>query len=86
MFRKIGLLGLALVLTAAVFTGCAKMEKQTMAEGISPVIDQEGADPYVMKQGEWYYYTKTAGDRIELFRSEKLTNIAAGESCVPLTS
>lgn len=83
MFRKIGLLGLALVLTAAVFTGCAKMEKQTMAEGISPVIDQEGADPYVMKQGEWYYYTKTAGDRIELFRSEKLTNIAAGESCVP---
>lgn len=80
-FQTICLLSLILML-AAVFTGCAKMENQTMAEGISPVIDQEGADPYVLKQGKWYYYTKTAGDRVILYRSEKLTNIAAGESCV----
>lgn len=82
IFWKHCLSGLIAILTAVVFTGCAKMEKQTMAEGISPVIDQEGADPYVMKQGEWYYYTKTAGDRVILYRSDRLTNIAAGESCV----
>lgn len=82
LFQKICLSGLMLILAAAVFTGCAKMEKQTIAKGISPVIDQEGADPFVLKKDGWYYYTKTAGDRVVLSRSGKLGNIAAGESCV----
>lgn len=71
-----------LLLMAVVFAGCAKKEGITMTDHISPIIDQEGADPYVFKHGENYYYTKTTGNSVKLIRSSGLTGIAAGEECV----
>ncbi len=60
--------------------GCAAKESMKETDMISPIIDQEGADPFVMRHGDWYYYTKTTGSDIRLWRSESLTGIAAGES------
>lgn len=65
-----------------VASGCTGKSKVKQAEGISPIIDQEGADPYVMKHGDWYYYTKTTGSNITLWRSHNLTDVAAGETKV----
>ncbi len=76
--RKIFLISVLLLMTG-VFAGCAKKEGVTMAEDISPMIDQEGADPYVLKHGENYYYTKTTGNSVKLIRSSSLTGISAGE-------
>ncbi len=62
--------------------GCTKKENMKETDMISPIIDQEGADPYVIRHGDWYYYTKTTGSNITLWRSESLTGISAGESKV----
>lgn len=72
----IGLLGICL-LTA--ITGCGKGEAK-MAEGITPIIDQEGADPSILKKDGIYYYTKTTGNNVSLFRSDTFTDVAAGEA------
>ena len=65
-----------------VFPGCSKEEEIAATDNISPVIDQEGADPYVLKYDDVYYYTKTTATNIVLFRSSNLTGIAAGEQCI----
>lgn len=76
------------LMSAAVLAGAGCAEKETMEQTmeetdvISPVIDQEGADPYVIRHGDWYYYMKTTGSNITLQRSESLTGISAGESRV----
>lgn len=80
--RKKLFLIFALLLMVCTFTGCTKEEGIAMANNISPIIDQEGADPYVFKHGDWYYYTKTTGNSVVLIRSYSLTGISAGEVCV----
>lgn len=46
---------------------------------MSPLIDQEGADPWVTCQDGKYYYTKTTGNTITIFRSDNLSDVASGE-------
>lgn len=73
-----------ILLSVSVLAGAGCADKQTMRETdvISPIIDQEGADPYVIRHGDWYYYMKTTGSDIILQRSESLTGISVGESRV----
>jgi GH43 family beta-xylosidase len=44
-----------------------------------PIIDQNGGDPWIIQNGEWYYYTKTTGDNVTIWRSPYLSTVAAGE-------
>ena len=47
------------------------------------VIAQDGADPWVYKHTDgWYYTTRTTGDDVRVWRSRSLTSIDAGESCI----
>ncbi len=72
--------GTLLAVSVLVAAGCTKEKGMKETDVISPIIDQEGADPYVLKHGDWYYYTKTTGSNITLWRSESLTGISLGES------
>lgn len=58
-------------------SGCT--QEVAYMEGISPIIDQEGADPSILKKDGMYYYTKTTGNNVTLYRSVTLTDVAAGE-------
>lgn len=71
-----------ILLLSCVLTGCMKGKEIKTTDSISPIIDQDGADPYVLKHGDVYYYTKTTGNNITLIRSDNLSGISAGEICV----
>jgi len=73
---------LAAVTCVLIIGGCSKGGKMTETNEISPIIDQEGADPYVLKHGGWYYYTKTTGTNVTLQRSKSFTAISTGEQKV----
>lgn len=82
MKKKYSGIILSAALISMCFTACGKDGTETdVADGdrITPVIDQEGADPWVMQQDGMYYYTKTTGNTITICRSENLSDIAAGE-------
>ena len=50
------------------------------------VIAQNGADPWVYKHTNgWYYMTRTTGD-VSLWRSRRLTSIEAGDRIVVWSS
>lgn len=47
------------------------------------VIAQDGADPWVYKHTDgWYYFTRTTGGNVRIWRSRSLTAMDAGESRV----
>ena len=54
-------------------------EKVTDQYEMTPLIDQDGADPWVFRQDGMYYYTKRTGNTVTLFRSENLSDVASGE-------
>lgn len=48
----------------------------------TPIIDQNGGDPWLFTKDGWYYYTKTTGNNVTLWRSQSLSTVAYGESKV----
>ena len=51
------------------------------------VIAQDGADPWVYKHTDgWYYMTRTTGVDVRIWRSRSLTSIDAGDSIAAWTS
>ncbi len=47
------------------------------------VIAQDGADPWVFKHTDgWYYMTRTTGGDVRIWRSRTFTSIDAGDSIV----
>lgn len=78
-----------LLLLCIVLAGCtekgAQAEKDSEGEApvaedrISPIIDREGADPFVMLYGERYLYTKTTGDHISLGSADSIQTLGASE-------
>lgn len=80
--KRVSFFLVVFLIASFLLSGCVKEEGMTMRKSISPIIDQEGADPFVIKHGDLYYYTKTTGKNITLYRSDTLTGISAGESCV----
>lgn len=45
------------------------------------VIAQDGADPWVYKHTDgWYYMTRTTGDGVHIWRSRSFISIEAGDN------
>lgn len=50
------------------------------------VLMQDGADPWMIKHSDgWYYFTKTTGGNITLWRSKTITGVDAGDTKVVWT-
>lgn len=69
-----------MMIMIVLLTGCGK--EPTMTQKISPIIDNNGADPWIWQEAEDYYYIKTTGDNLTLWRSQNLSDVAAGEQKV----
>lgn len=54
---------------------------QTVTD-FTPIIEQNGGDPWVTKDAQYYYYTKTTGKNITLWRGKNLASIPASEQAV----
>lgn len=74
------------LMLAILLSGCGNgitlRSEESMTDKMTPQIDGNGADPWILKQDSMYYYTKTTGNNITLYRSPHLTAVAAGESQV----
>ncbi len=75
------ILGIALVF----LTGCSKNSEVKVGE-FTPIIDNDGADPNIFQADGYYYYTKTTGDNVTLWRSKYLTTLLSGEKQVVWTA
>lgn len=43
------------------------------------MVDADGGDPWIIEKDGWYYYTKTSGYEIKLWRSRNLSFVFGGE-------
>lgn len=87
MFKRWSLLLLAFSLTLALALpmGSGKAEAAPVSNFFN-VIKQDGADPWMYKHTDgYYYYTQTTGNNITLWRSKTITGIDAGDSAVVWT-
>ncbi len=81
--KKRGFVWLCMCGAAWVLSGCGHAATQrTVVEDFTPIIDNDGADPWILQTDDVYYYTKTTGNNLTLWRSEQLTDVAAGEEKV----
>lgn len=83
VFSSLLVLGIGLL-----FNGCRKSKTEETKSSSSSLsntrftnpIMENGADPWVYKHSDgYYYYMATRGDRLTLWRSRSLPNIADGE-------
>lgn len=51
-----------------------------LVNDFTPIIDQNGGDPWLFAKDDWYYYTKTTGNNVTLWRSKNLSTVASGET------
>lgn len=82
---------LLLLLLSLPIAGCGNTNKdkdggkqmeERRTDQITPQLDLDGADPWITKDQDTYYYTKTTGNNITIFHSGMLTDLAAGEGTV----
>lgn len=81
-----------MLILCAILSGCSRKTSQNetnsvkaavLEEQISPIVDREGADPYVMRYKERYLYTKTTGDNISLGTADTIQTLGAAKwQCV----
>lgn len=76
------LLLMSFIVSGIFMTGCKKSVNPQKKSMISPMIDQNGADPFLFFDGETYLYTKTTGTNIMLARSESLLTVGGAEAKV----
>jgi GH43 family beta-xylosidase len=70
----------ALALLVLTGTSTVAQERPLTAAGFYNVLMQEGADPWAYRHSDGYYYfTRTTGGDVTLWRSRTLTGIDAGE-------
>ncbi len=63
-----------------ILVGCTHFkDKEKISDQFTPIIDNNGADPWLLKNDNYYYYTKTTGNDVTLWRSEELSTVVAGE-------
>lgn len=81
------------VMLCVLFTGCGQKNPQAesdteknvpiMESQISPIVDREGADPFVTVYGDRYLYTKTTGDNISIGIADSIQTLGASRlQCV----
>ena len=49
---------------------------------VHPIVDPDGADPFVLKTDEGYLYTKTTGSDITLYRASSVLSLGCGEEYI----
>lgn len=81
MEKKLLIIVLWGIFIVTLLMGCTKKEGE-MIDKISPIIDQEGADPSIIKKDGMYYYTKTTGNNVVLSKAESFLDVASGEKRV----
>ncbi|WP_169306545.1 family 43 glycosylhydrolase [Cohnella pontilimi] len=81
----IGIMVLLMALPVLLPQGVARAQATT-TNNFFNVIMQDGADPWMMKHPDgWYYFTKTTGGNVTLWRSKSITGVDAGDSKVVWT-
>jgi GH43 family beta-xylosidase len=68
---------IAATLLALVLSSSAHAQQRT--DTAYPVLLQDGADPWMIRHGGWYYLTVTTGGDVSLWRSRTITGVAASE-------
>lgn len=78
-----------LLMLSTILLGCSQKETNpgkeaaALEERISPIVDREGADPFVTRYADGYLYTKTTGDNISLGTVESIQTLGAAKwQCV----
>ncbi len=65
---------------AGALAGCEKTEKSPVTtDRISPIVDADGADPFVMNYGDGYLYTKTTGGNVSLALAPSIETLGVAE-------
>lgn len=60
--------------------GCARGQTKEISSHKSlPIMDNNGADPWVYRKDDTYYYTKTTGNNVTLWKSDQLSTVASGQ-------
>lgn len=77
--REIIILLCFLMITMSM-ASCKSKNEGEMVKNMTPQVDQNGADPWVLLKDSIYYYTKTTGNNVTIYRSNYLSDIAAGEA------
>lgn len=75
MGRSVAWLSSVSVLFAAfVITGCgAGTDTGEEVSDFTSIIDNDGADPWILQTESYFYYTKTTGNNLTLWRAENLS-------------
>lgn len=72
--------GCLLVAMLVTLTACGKISaNKAQVTDFTPIIDNDGADPWILQATDHYYYVKTTGTNVTLQRSDELTQVATGE-------
>lgn len=70
-------LGIALGLTLA---GAAERENPEEASTFVNPIVERGADPWIVVKDDWYWFTATRGNRIDVLKSQTLAGLGSAEA------
>lgn len=79
--RKIIMMLCLFVMTISI-ASCKGKSGGEMVMNMTPQIDQNGADPWILLKDSMYYYTKTTGNNVTIYRSNHISDVAAGEEKV----
>lgn len=60
-------------------TSAEEMGLPVISEEVSPIIDKDGADPFVTRYGEQYLYTKTTGANISIGIADSIQTLGASK-------
>lgn len=72
--------GVSILIAALMITGCsAGTDPGEEVSDFTSIIDNDGADPWILQTEAFFYYTKTTGNNLTLWRAENLSLVAAGE-------
>ncbi|WP_429962021.1 glycoside hydrolase family 43 protein [Enterococcus sp. AZ083] len=72
--------GVSILIAALMITGCsAGTDPGEEVSDFTSIIDNDGADPWILQTEAFFYYTKTTGNNLTLWRAENLSHVAAGE-------
>ncbi|MFD2573236.1 family 43 glycosylhydrolase [Spirosoma soli] len=64
-----------LIFVLLIASACPLLAQRTFTNPIKP----SGPDPWVLQQGEWYYYTNTTGANVTLWRTRNMADLATAE-------
>src|SRR5687768_11731306 len=85
IFLRVRLISVQMLIFWLLVVPSCKEEDKTPAPQPDPFkftnpILQQAPDPWVLKQGEWYYVTHTTGNNLRLYRTKKMSELDEAEA------